>query len=130
MKGNADPMEWSLGGFYKVLKNKYYIDEFYTKVFIKPTTWFAEKIVYAWMDLKIIDGSLHGLKNFGLWIGNILRQKIDTPIINRGGDKLAKSTRLIGSEIRLAHTGKVQDYMFLALAFSIVGGLIFLIIIY
>jgi len=129
-KGATDPMEWSLGNFYKVLENKYFIDEFYTKFFINPITWFAEKIVYSWMDLKIIDGALHGLSFIGLWIGNILRQKFDLPIINRGGDNLAKSTRFIGSEIRLTQTGKVQDYMFLALAFSLVGSIIFLIIIF
>ncbi len=129
-KGHDDPMAWSLGNYYKVLENKYFIDEFYTKVIIKPITWVAEKIVYSWMDLKIIDGVLHGISNIGLWLGNILRQKFDLPIINRGGDNLAKSTRFVGSEIRLTQTGKVQDYMFLALAFSLVGSIIFLIIIF
>ena len=129
-KKTEDPMVWSLGSIYKMLENKYYIDEFYTKVFINPAKWIAEKVVYIWMDLKIIDGILHGISNFGLWTGNFLRQKFDVPVINRGGDNLAKSTKFIGSEIRITQTGKVQDYMFLALALSLLGSVIFLIIIF
>jgi NADH-quinone oxidoreductase subunit L len=130
LKANAeDPMEWSLGSLYKVLAHKYYIDEFYTKVFIQPATWVAEKVVYAWMDVKVIDGVLHGISRFGLWLGDFLRQKFDIPVINRGGDALARSTRLVGSEIRKTQTGKVQDYMFLAVTLSLLGSVIFLFII-
>ena len=33
-----------------LLKNKYYFDEFYDRVFVKPAYWFAETFVYKWMD--------------------------------------------------------------------------------
>lgn len=122
-KDQKDPMEWSLGGFYKVLVNMYYIDEFYDWAFIRPSKWIAEKVVYLWMDLRIIDGFLHAIANFSVWIGNLLRKKFDTPIINSGGDALAASTRKAGSEMRVMQSGRVQDYMILAIALLLVGGL-------
>ncbi len=42
-----------------VLKNKWYIDEIYNFVFVKPSYWFAETFVYKWMDKGLIDGTLH-----------------------------------------------------------------------
>ena len=56
-----DPLHKGLGGVFNLLQHKYWIDEFYQKVFIGPSEWFADKVVYQFLDLKIIDGVLHGL---------------------------------------------------------------------
>src|SRR5687768_9665364 len=42
-----------------LLKNKYYFDELYDFLFIKPAYWFAETFVHKWMDKGLIDGILH-----------------------------------------------------------------------
>ncbi len=127
-KDERDPMEWSLGGVYKVLAHKYYIDEFYDWAFIRPSRWIADKVVYFWLDLRIIDGSLHAISNFSLWLGTLLRKKFDSAVINRGGDALASSARKAGSEMRVMQSGRVQDYMILALALILVGGLLVVLI--
>lgn len=124
-----DPMAWSLGGLYRILANKYYIDEFYSWAFINPAKWVAEKVIYLWMDQKIIDGFLHGIGNLSVWFGNFLRQKFDTPLINGGGDSLAKSTRFAGNEMRTAQSGRVQQYMLLALTLILLVGLIFTLVV-
>ena len=54
--GDEDPVKKLLGPVYKALKNKYYFDEFYDAVFVKPLAWFSETFSYLWMDRKIIDG--------------------------------------------------------------------------
>ncbi len=126
----ADPMEWSLGGIYKVLANKYYIDEFYQWAFIKPAKWLSETFVYRWMDLLIIDGFFHGIARFGMWLGNIFRQWFDLPVINRGGDAIASGTRKLGADLKVFQSGRVQDYMLLSLAFAVVGAVVFFIILF
>ena len=125
-----DPLEWSLGGLYRVLENKFYIDEIYQWAFYRPAKWISESVVYLWMDRKIIDGILHGIGNAGMWLGNVFRNWFDIPIINRGGDTLASSTRRIGSDLRTSQSGRVQEYMLWALAISLVGGLIFFVILF
>src|ERR1051325_6141585 len=42
-----------------LLKNKYYFDELYNTIFVKPAYWFAETYVYQWLDKGLIDGFLH-----------------------------------------------------------------------
>ena len=125
-----DPLEWSLGGFYGVLKNKFYIDEIYQFLFIHPAKWISETFVYLWMDKKIIDGFLHGISNAGLWLGNVFRNWFDLPVINRGGDALASSTRRVSVDLKATQSGRVQEYMLWALAISLVGGLIFFVILF
>lgn len=40
---------------HKVLYNKYYIDEIYTALFVKPTMWLSD-FTYKILDLKLVDG--------------------------------------------------------------------------
>lgn len=124
-----DPLQKSLGGVFNVLKNKYWIDEIYQIVFIRPAEWVADKVVYQFIDLKIIDGALHGLAAAGVWLGNLIRYKFDVPVINGGGDGVAKSTRGAGSLLHTLQTGKVQQYLAIAIACTVVVGLIIISIV-
>ncbi|MDX9849025.1 MAG: NADH-quinone oxidoreductase subunit L [Anaerolineaceae bacterium] len=125
-----DPLEWSLSGFYKVLANKYYIDEIYQFIFIRPATWVAEKVVYQIFDQKIFDGFLHGVGKISIWLGDKFRYWFDLPVINKGGDNMALGARKIGTNLKVTQSGRIQDYMVLALAFSLLGGFIFYLILF
>lgn len=46
-------------GAYRLLFNKYYVDELYNAVFVKPTVKGSE-VIYDHFDLKVIDGALNG----------------------------------------------------------------------
>jgi NADH-quinone oxidoreductase subunit L len=48
-------------GLYKVLYNKYYVDEFYNFILIKPTLWVANKVLVGITDAKMIEGVVNGL---------------------------------------------------------------------
>jgi NADH-quinone oxidoreductase subunit L len=48
-----------LGGFYEAVLNKYYVDEFYGRVFIKPLINFSTSILWQGIDRKIIDDSVN-----------------------------------------------------------------------
>jgi NADH-quinone oxidoreductase subunit L len=125
-----DPLEWSFSGFYNVLANKYYIDEIYHFLFIRPAKWFSEKVVYQLFDQKVFDGFLHGVGRISMWLGEKFRFWVDLPVINKGGDNMALGTRKMGANLKVTQSGRIQDYMVLALAFSLLGGFIFYLILF
>jgi len=113
--GEADPLEKLLGPVYKVLHNKYYFDELYDFLFIKPAYWVASVFTSQWMDRTWIDGILHFVARLTGVIGNFLRDRIDMPIVNGSGDMVGETTKKLGDVFREIQTGKVQQYMILAL---------------
>jgi NADH-quinone oxidoreductase subunit L len=48
-------------GLYNVLYHKYYVDEFYDFILIKPTLWVAKNILVGITDAKMIEGVVNGL---------------------------------------------------------------------
>ena len=115
--GEEDPLMKPLGQLYKTLQNKYYFDEFYDKVFVQPAYWFAETFSYLWMDRKVIDGFLHGVSRFTYAMGIFFRDFIDGPIVNGFGDLVGEGAKWFGDKLKVIQTGKVQQYMLIALVF-------------
>jgi NADH-quinone oxidoreductase subunit L len=116
--GDEDPLKKVLGRIYTVLENKYYVDEFYNKVFIQPAYWIAETFTYKWMDRGVIDGFLHGVSRLSYSLGGILRNYIDVPVINGFGDFLGEGVKKLGRALRVVQTGRVQQYMIIALVLA------------
>ncbi len=62
----------SFKGVYNILWNKYYVDELYSFLFVKPTLWISDKLIERFTDIKIIEGIVNGIPNliyrFGSWI--------------------------------------------------------------
>lgn len=56
---------------YKLLYNKYYVDEFYNAAFVNSTVRGSE-IVYDHFDLKVIDGAVNGAGSAANFSGKIL----------------------------------------------------------
>jgi NADH-quinone oxidoreductase subunit L len=53
----ASTLSWP----YKVLWNKYYVDEFYSFIIVRPTFWVAKSVIVAVTDGKIIEGIVNGV---------------------------------------------------------------------
>ncbi len=54
-----DVPEWlatHLSGFYRTLLNKYYVDEFYDAVIVRPLVAFSDRVLYRIIDTRLIDG--------------------------------------------------------------------------
>jgi len=49
----------SLGGFYNAVLNKYYVDEIYAKLFVKPLVDGSTSILWRGVDRKVIDDSVN-----------------------------------------------------------------------
>jgi len=125
--GQADPLARPLDGLYSVLKNKYYIDEIYQVVFIRPARWLAETFTYRWLDKGLIDGILHGIARIAWQVGKALRFAFDLPVINGTGDAIAEGSRGIGGLLSRNQTGLIQQYMIRTVAVALVVGVLYLI---
>jgi NADH:ubiquinone oxidoreductase subunit 5 (subunit L)/multisubunit Na+/H+ antiporter MnhA subunit len=110
-----------------VLKNKYYFDEIYDTLFIKPLTWFSEVFVSKWMDKGIIDGILHIFGPATNGIGASIRKYFDVPVINKFfGDGSSDVTWWAGKNLRPIQTGRIQQYLLLSIVvLFFVGGLVY-----
>jgi NADH-quinone oxidoreductase subunit L len=109
------------------LKNKWYFDEAYDFLFVKPAYWFSETFVYRWMDSGIIDGILHAFGAVTSFLGTNIRTYIDKWLINEIiGDGTARVTQWFGGRIQPLQTGRIQQYMLASLGLLIlVGGILF-----
>jgi len=122
--GAMDPVEKLLGpSISKLLKNKYYFDELYQFLFVRPANWMAVTFTSLWMDRIVIDGILHAVASLTSPLGHFFRNYIDKAIVNWSGDKAADITQGMGGEFRTIQTGRIQQYMVLALvSIGVFGG--------
>jgi len=112
-----DPVKKALGPVHTLLKNKYYFDELYQTIFIRPAIWLSETFVFLFMDRKIIDGILHLVAQVTYWLGGIFRNYFDVPVVNQFiGDTLGAAVpQWFGKQLRKIQTGAVQTYMVIAM---------------
>ncbi len=108
-----------------VLKNKWYFDEAYDFLFVKPVIWLSEVFTYKWLDKGVIDGLfLHSFGKVTQSLGDGIRKYIDLRVINEFvGDGTSQVVKWTGRNLRPIQTGRIQQYMMLSLIIlAVVGG--------
>jgi len=109
-----------------LLKNKYYFDEIYAFLFVRPAGWIAEKFTSIYMDQIVIDGFLHSLARFSLFLGHAFRNYFDKPVINEFiGDGTGRTIKASGSGLRKIQAGRVQYYMVVSIVILVVFAFIY-----
>jgi len=99
-----------------LLKNKYYFDEAYDFLFVRPAHWLAEVFVSQWMDRGAIDGALESFGRIATGVGTWLRTYPDKKVINEWlGDGTADVTQWMGRSLRPIQSGRIQQYMLVSL---------------
>jgi NADH-quinone oxidoreductase subunit L len=63
----------SLSAPYKLLLNKYYVDELYLAVIVRPLLWISTHILWHTIDEKIIDGAVNGVAYTAAGTGDRVR---------------------------------------------------------
>jgi len=58
---------------YRVLLNKYYVDELYDLLFVRPMNWISTHILWQVVDAGAIDGSVNGIAHVARRFGDRLR---------------------------------------------------------
>jgi NADH-quinone oxidoreductase subunit L len=107
--GQVDPLVRPLGSLYTFLNNKWYWDELYQTVFIGPTVYFSERIVYEIIDKGIIDGILHLIGRAVFRFGQYVKL-FEERVISNGVDWLKDQFLSIAREFRYLQTGRIQEY--------------------
>ena len=118
-----DPLRLIIGPVFTVLENKYWVDEFYGYVVIKPYQWLskflAEKVDWDfWHDFfhdTILAGGFNGATR-------LLSGPVDLGVIDGIANFLGDGFKELAAQMRKLQTGFVRNY-----ALSIFIGVIFII---
>ncbi len=121
--GQPDPMVGALGPLHNVLKNKYFFDELYDTIFIRPAKAVAN-VTSEFIDRGIIDGFLHLVGRVATFIGDLFKS-FNLWLIDGVGDGIPAAIGKFGQRLRFIQTGRVQNYLLLVLIFALLIGLIF-----
>jgi NADH-quinone oxidoreductase subunit L len=71
--GKPEQIAKSMRPVYNTLLNKYYVDEFYSGVVIKPLMWISTIVFWKFVDVAAIDGTVNGIASGATSIGDIVR---------------------------------------------------------
>jgi NADH-quinone oxidoreductase subunit L len=71
--GKPEQLAKSLKGVYTTLYNKYYVDELYAAVIIKPLMWISTNVLWKIVDVAGIDGTVNGIASGATSIGDTVR---------------------------------------------------------
>ncbi len=127
----TDPLKKWLGPVHTVLQNKYYFDELYQAIFIRPAAWFAEVFTFRWVDRGAIDGTIHAIARAVFDAGKALAYGFDLPVISGAGDLIGNTVRSFGRAFRVVQTGRVQDYMAAAMTSVVAfGALVYYLLVF
>jgi NADH-quinone oxidoreductase subunit L len=116
-----DPLERMAPSAFRVLQNKFYIDELYAMTIGRLTNRLARGL--GFFDRYVVDSTVNGVGLFSLFLARF-NFILDDFGLNQTTDTAADVTAYAGDSLRQATTGKIQDYgiaIFIGLvAFAIV----------
>jgi NADH-quinone oxidoreductase subunit L len=112
-------------GLYRLVYNKYYVDEIYQATVLRPTGLLARAL--AVFDNVVIDGAVNGVAALGRFFADI-DGAIDKYLVDGAVNFFADAIIRAGGRLRLLQTGRIQNYLYAAvLGALIVIGINFLI---
>ncbi|MFQ5723532.1 MAG: NADH-quinone oxidoreductase subunit L [Terriglobia bacterium] len=70
----ADQLADALRTPYQLLVNKYYVDELYHAVIVRPLHWFSDRVFWQVVDVGVVDGAVNGTAAWGRQFGHWARR--------------------------------------------------------
>jgi NADH-quinone oxidoreductase subunit L len=70
----AEGVAGSAGPLYRLLLNKYYVDEIYDAAIVRPIQRISERVLWKGVDAGLIDGSVNGAGEFVSGFSTVLRR--------------------------------------------------------
>ena len=105
---SAEAMAGRFSGIYRVLSNKYFVDEFYQSTFIGTTLLISR--IAGWFDLYIIDGIVNGVSRMTTRFSSA-EGRFDLKVVDGVVNGVANSFISSGSNLRRIQTGRIQNYL-------------------
>ena len=112
-KISPDYITEKVPGLYRLLANKYYIDEFYGAVIVKPVKKLSGLLFK--FDQKVIDGAVNG-SGFMTVLISKLQDLFDKLIVDGAVNGTGRLTVRGGELLKHLQTGLVQNYILIAAA--------------
>jgi NADH-quinone oxidoreductase subunit L len=110
---------------YRVVYNKYYVDELYQATVLRGTSILARAL--AVFDNVVIDGVVNAVAVVGRFVANI-DGAIDKYLVDGAVNALAEGIVELGGRFRRLQTGRIQNYLYAAvLGALLVIGINFLV---
>jgi NADH-quinone oxidoreductase subunit L len=100
-----------------VVYNKYYVDEIYQATVVRGSLVFAR--ILSWIDSRLIDGVVNLAGEITRLVAN-LDGAIDKYLVDGAVNLVADSTIAAGRSLRRVQTGRIQTYLYGALAGALV----------
>jgi NADH-quinone oxidoreductase subunit L len=71
--GKLEQLARSMRGLCNTLLNKYYVDEIYDALIVKPLLWISRNVLWQTVDVRAIDGTVNGVAEGALGVGDGVR---------------------------------------------------------
>jgi len=71
--GKSEQLAKSMRGLYNLLLHKYYVDEIYAALIVKPLLWLSTNVLWQTVDARVIDGTVNGVAEGALGMGDNVR---------------------------------------------------------
>ncbi|MDP9226812.1 MAG: NADH-quinone oxidoreductase subunit L, partial [Actinomycetota bacterium] len=101
----AGPFGWA----YRLLANKYYIDDLYTRGVVRPVQYTLSKAAY-WTNQHVLDGIVNGVARGALETADFTYQEVDQQVVDYAVNGMAGLTGASGGLLRYIQSGNVQRY--------------------
>jgi NADH-quinone oxidoreductase subunit L len=120
---SAESLARALRPLYSLSWHKWWFDELYDLVFVRPTLAIGTLVAVV-LDRGLIDGIIHVLAALGKGVAVIVSVVGDRFIIDNGVDTLAAETWNVGLALRNVQTGRLRQYVM----FIVVGTVVLFLV--
>ena len=111
----------ALGGLpYRLVLNKYYVDEVYDLFFVRGGLLLCR--IVAWFDLHVIDGIVNlsaAIVRGWAWLTGLF----DLYLVDGAVNAVANGTYFVGRRVRNVQTGAISAYLYVVLI-GVLGGVV------
>jgi NADH-quinone oxidoreductase subunit L len=121
--GRPDPAVFSaaLGGLpYRVVLDKYYVDELYDLIFVRGVLLLCR--LAAWFDLHVIDGLVNLAATLTRGVSR-LSGLLDLYVVDGLVNLVADTTQFVGRRVRNVQTGAITAYLYVGVL-GVLGGVL------
>lgn len=112
LAGQADPLQGILGPGYVLLERKYFVDELYAALFVRPYQRFSHFLAET-VDWRFLHDFVHDVliaRAYTAWVG-WMAEPFDRGFIDQGIERLGTSVRVISLWVRQMQSGYVRRYV-------------------
>jgi NADH:ubiquinone oxidoreductase subunit 5 (subunit L)/multisubunit Na+/H+ antiporter MnhA subunit len=113
----------ALRPLYQLSWHKWWFDELYDFVFVRPTLWISNFIAKV-VDRGVIDSILHSFALLYRVLAAVVSIFGDKFVIDGSVDTLAERTWNLGLTLRSVQTGRLRQYVM----FIVVGTIVFFVV--